>query len=79
MGPDLVWILPDIRQHYDENSDKNIVNNTGPASLWFSNNTSGQLKSTLVLTYAPKFNNKAIQCNNKTCTYIIAGMLHASL
>ena len=75
MGSELVWQLPGIFQQYNQNSDKNIVNNTGPISVWLTNKQ--HLKSTLILTYATKLNNANINCNNRSSKYIIAGM-HAA-
>ena len=78
MGPQLVWKLPGIfQQYYNENSDKNIVNNTGSVSVWLTgtNSTSEHLKSTMVLMYAPNINNASVHCNNKTAHYIVAGEL----
>jgi hypothetical protein len=74
MGPSLVWQLSDIfQQHYDNSDKENVVNNTGPISVWLNNGTN-ELKSTLILAYFQKFNNKDIGCNNKSSKYIIAGI-----
>lgn len=75
MGPQLVWKFPGIFQLYNQNSDKNTVNNTGPVSVWLTNSTNEHLKSTMILTYTTNISTASIECNNKISLYDIAGEL----